>query len=180
MMQSLPRRGLRAGCLAAVTCCLVCLLALGAGAANGPEMSTAYPGLLASAGDSLSFAMDFDNTLGSGQNVSMVASSLAASLYPLDGIEGLFNMEANYNLELTVNRISPYYLFSEAASTILNPNVRSIGVVTMSQLSGAVAGYLPFGQSLLLVWPHVVCMIALTAVCFGASYVAFMRQEIRA
>ena len=112
--------------------------------------------------------------------MSMVASSLAASLYPLDGIEGLFNMEANYNLELTVNRISPYYLFSEAASTILNPNVRSIGVVTMSQLSGAVAGYLPLSQSLLLVWPHVVCMIALTAVCFGASYVAFMRQEIRA
>lgn len=112
--------------------------------------------------------------------MSMVASSLAASLYPLDGIEGLYNMEANYNLELAVNRISPYYLFSEAASTILNPNVRSIGVVTMSQLSGAVAGYLPFGQSLLLVWPHLVTMVALTALCFGGSYVSFMRQEIRA
>ena len=112
--------------------------------------------------------------------MSMVASSLAASLYPLDGLEGLYNMEANYNLELAVNRISPYYLFSEAASTILNPNVRSIGVVTMSQLSGAVAGYLPFGQSLLLVWPHLVTMVALTALCFGGSYVSFMRQEIRA
>ena len=112
--------------------------------------------------------------------MSMVASSLAASLYPLDGIQGLYNMESNYTLELAVNRISPYYIFSEAASTILNPNVRSIGVVSMSQLSGAVAGYLPFGQSLLLVWPHLVTMVALTAVCFGASYVSFMRQEIRA
>ena len=112
--------------------------------------------------------------------MSMVASSLAASLYPLDGIQGVLNMESNYNLELAVNRISPYYLFSEAASTILNPNVRSIGVVTMSQLSGAVASYLPFGQSLLLVWPHLVTMVALTAVCFGGSYVSFMRQEIRA
>ena len=55
-----------------------------------------------------------------------------------------------------------------------------IGVITMSQLSGAVAGYLPFGQSLLLVWPHLVCMVALTAVCFAVSYIGFMRQEIRA
>ena len=112
--------------------------------------------------------------------MSMVASAVAAGLYPLEGIEGLMNMEKNYTLELTLNRISPYYLFSEAASTILNPNVRSIGIVSVSQLSGAVAGYLPFEQSLLLVWPHLVCMVALTAVCFGASYVVFMRQEIRA
>ncbi len=112
--------------------------------------------------------------------MSMVAGAVANGLYPLDGMEGLYNMEANYQLELGLNRISPYYLFSEAASTILNPNVRSIGVVTMSQLSGAVAGYLPFGQSLLLVWPHLVCIAALTALCFGGSYVSFMRQEIRA
>lgn len=112
--------------------------------------------------------------------MTMVASALASSLYPLDGLEGLNNVKSNYTLELAVNRISPYYLFSEAASTILNPNVRSIGVVSMSQLSGAVAGYLPFGQSLLLVWPHLVCMVALTALCFGGSYVSFMRQEIRA
>ena len=112
--------------------------------------------------------------------MSMVASAIANSAYPLTGIEGMLNVEDNYTLELGLNRISPYYLFSEAASTILNPNVRAIGVVTMSQLSGAVAGYLPFGQSLLLVWPHLVCIVALTALCVGGSYVSFMRQEIRA
>lgn len=53
-------------------------------------------------------------------------------------------------------------------------------MITNSQLSGAIAGYLPFGQSLLLVWPHLVCMVALTAVCFALSYIGFMRQEIRA
>ena len=111
---------------------------------------------------------------------SMVAGAIASAAYPLDGIEGFYNQEANYNLELGLNRISPYYLFSEAASTILNPNVRSIGVITMSQLSGAVAGYLPFDQSLLLVWPHIVCMVALTAICFAISYIGFLRQEIRA
>ena len=112
--------------------------------------------------------------------MSMVAGAVADLVYPTEGIEGMFHMMDNYNLQLGLNRISPYYLFGEAAATILNPNVRSIGVITNSQLSGAIAGYLPFGQSLLLVWPHLVCMVALTAVCFALSYIGFMRQEIRA
>lgn len=112
--------------------------------------------------------------------MSMVAGTLADLIYPLEGIEGLFNQVKNYSLELSLERISPYYLYGEAASTILNPNVRSIGVITMSQVSGAISGYLPLGQSLLLVWPHLVGMVALAAVCFAVSYVCFMRQEIRA
>ena len=87
---------------------------------------------------------------------------------------------SNYQLELALNRISPYYLFSEAASTILNPSVRSIGIVTMSSIQGAVVGTLPFTQSLLLVWPHLVVMAALAAAGFAAAYIRFMRQEIRA
>lgn len=112
--------------------------------------------------------------------MSMIAGAVADIAYPTEGIEGLFNLKSNYSLELGLNRISPYYLFGEAASTILNPNIRSIGIVTNSQLSGAIAGYLPFGQSLLLVWPHLVCMAALTMVCFALSYICFMKQEIRA
>jgi ABC-2 type transport system permease protein len=33
---------------------------------------------------------------------------------------------------------------------------------------------------LLLVWPQIVALLALTVVVFAAAYVAFMRQEIRA
>jgi ABC-2 type transport system permease protein len=33
---------------------------------------------------------------------------------------------------------------------------------------------------LLVVWPQIVGMIALTAVLFAVAYVLFMRQEIRA
>ena len=116
--------------------------------------------------------------------MSMVASAVAASLYPLDGLEGLLNIEKNYSLEMALNRISPYYLFAEASSTILSPSVRAVDALSALQLvsptSGAVAGYLPFGQSLLLVWPQLVTMVALSAICFGASYIVFMRQEIRA
>lgn len=112
--------------------------------------------------------------------MSLVASGIANAVYPLDGFAGLMNVESNYSLTLALNRISPYYLFSEAASTILNPNVRSIGVVTASQASGAVASSLPLGQSLLLIWPHLVVMLALAMLGFAVAYVVFMRQELRA
>ena len=85
----------------------------------------------------------------------------------------------NYRCELYINRLSPYYLYAEAVTTILNPGVRSIGVVTNAQLEGAIAGYLPFGQSLLLVWPHLTAMCAMTLAAFALSYLKFMRQEIR-
>ncbi|WP_283124003.1 ABC transporter permease subunit [Angelakisella massiliensis] len=112
--------------------------------------------------------------------MSLVASAVANSLFPTSGIAGFANISSNYSATLALNRISPYYLFSEAATTILNPNVRSIGMVTMSQLSGAIAGPLPFSQSLLLVWPHLVLMIALVIAGFAIAYIAFMKQEIRA
>ena len=90
------------------------------------------------------------------------------------------NMMKNYSLQLTINRISPYYLFTEAITTILNPSVRSIGIVTMSSYSGAIDSVLSVDQSLLLVWPHIVAMCAVVIVGFAVSYVAFMKQELRA
>ena len=62
----------------------------------------------------------------------------------------------------------------------MNPTVRAINAVTMDQLVGAISGYLSFGQSLLLVWPHLVGLAAMMLITFGLSYIGFMRQEIRA
>ena len=112
--------------------------------------------------------------------MSLLAGIIASALYPLDGYMALFNTVDNYKWNMYLNRISPYYLYGEAVTTILNPGVRSIGLVTTSQLEGAVAGYLPFGQSLLLVWPHLTAMLALTLAVFTISYLKFMNQEIRA
>ena len=78
-----------------------------------------------------------------------------------------------------LNRLSPYYLFGEATSTVLDPGVRTINAVTIAQLSGALSSNLTLGQSLLLVWPHLTALIALMLVVFAVSYVSFMRQEIR-
>lgn len=111
--------------------------------------------------------------------MSLLAGIIADGLYPLDGMNAMTNQMSNYTAELNLNRLSPYYLYSEATSTILNPNVRSVNVVTMDQMYGAIAGYLSLGQSLLLVWPHLVGLVALTLICFAVSYVLFMRQEVR-
>lgn len=79
-----------------------------------------------------------------------------------------------------LQRLSPSHLFSEATTTLLLPSVRSLGPLTMEQLYGAIPSPLPLGQSLLLVWPQVTALVAITMLCFAASYVLFMRQEIRA
>lgn len=113
--------------------------------------------------------------------MSLVANIVAGAVYPMrNDYEMMANSLNNYTLELNMNRISPYYLYSEAVSTIMDPSVRSVNVVTMSQLVGAVSGYLSFGQSLLLVWPHLVGLAALMIAAFAGSYIGFMRQEVRA
>lgn len=111
---------------------------------------------------------------------SMIVEIIANLVYPLEGIAGYYNMYDNYALQLTLNRISPYYLYCEAASTLLNPNVRTLGITTQASYSGAVASYLSFDQSVLLIWPHLTCMLALVIASFTVGYIAFMRQEIRA
>ena len=112
--------------------------------------------------------------------MSLVANIVANAVYPVNDQYGtMINSLNNYTLNQNLNRISPYYLDSEAVSTIMNPSVRSVNVVTVSQLTGAISGYLSLGQSLLLVWPHLTGLAALMLIAFGGSYVGFMRQEIR-
>ena len=74
---------------------------------------------------------------------------------------------------VTVMLISPITLFWQIVTILLIPTARLLGQVmqTPSPLS--------LGQSMLLVWPHLVSIIALTVVCFAISYIKFMREEIR-
>ncbi len=112
--------------------------------------------------------------------MSMVSKVIANVVYPvMSDWDAMVNAYDNYSLNLSLNRLSPYYLYSEAVTTVLNPSVRTVNVVTMQQLDGAVTGYLTFGQSLLLVWPHLVGMIALMLLTFAGAYIGFMVQEIR-
>jgi ABC-2 type transport system permease protein len=78
-------------------------------------------------------------------------------------------------------RVSPNYLFGETTLALLNPATRSLGPLFLSQLQGALLGApIPFGQSVLLIWPHVTGLVAGMILLFTATYVVFQRQEIRA
>lgn len=78
-----------------------------------------------------------------------------------------------------IERISPSTLYEEAVTVLLVPVVRSLSPLLVAETAKMLPNPLPFGQSLLLVWPHVTSLIALSALCFAASYVKFMREEIR-
>jgi ABC-2 type transport system permease protein len=80
---------------------------------------------------------------------------------------------------LSLFRILPSQLFSDATTTILVPTVRSLGPLTVEKIYGTIPGALPLGQSLLLVWPQITGLIAGTILCFVLSYVSFLKREIR-
>ncbi|SDL49413.1 ABC-2 type transport system permease protein [Kriegella aquimaris] len=82
-------------------------------------------------------------------------------------------------LKFYLVQIMPNELFDEITSAILVPSVRSLGPLTMEQIQGAIPGSLPLGQSILLVWPQVTGLLALTLLCFLFSYLIFMKREIR-
>jgi ABC-2 type transport system permease protein len=85
------------------------------------------------------------------------------------------------NLALWISRLSPNTLYAETLTAVLNPAVRSLGPILITQLEGAVLGTpLPLGQSLLLVWPQLTGLFALVILLFTLAYVAFQRQEVRA
>lgn len=83
-------------------------------------------------------------------------------------------------LGVILGRVSPYQLYIESSVAILSPSTRSLGVVLFSQMEGAILGSpLPFGQSLLLIWPHTTAFLATIILLFSLGYVLFQRKEIR-
>ncbi|MGH2404736.1 MAG: ABC transporter permease [bacterium] len=84
-------------------------------------------------------------------------------------------------LRLFLSRLSPNTLYSEIVLGLLNPEVRSLGPVLITQLEGALLGTaLPFSQSLLLIWPQLTALIAEVLLLFAVTYRVFQRQEARA
>ena len=88
------------------------------------------------------------------------------------------------NLQQMITRILPNTLYSESTLAMLNPQVAAISnpatIGGFDQASQRIASLQDFGQSLQLVWPHMVTMIAISVAFFAIAYVRFMRQEVRA
>lgn len=112
--------------------------------------------------------------------VTIFAGFIAGVVYPTNDNSPAQQVLDHVGLQQNVARLSPATLYSEATSAILDPELRSTsGLMLVSEAQGMVPGALSLNQSLLLVWPDLTATIALTAVCFGAAYYTFLRQEIR-
>ncbi len=88
------------------------------------------------------------------------------------------------NVQRGVSLLSPTSVYSDATSTILDPlrktTSRIVLVGPMERLSQQrFQGPLPMGESMAIVAPFVISLVALTLVCFGICYAVFMKQEIR-
>jgi ABC-2 type transport system permease protein len=84
----------------------------------------------------------------------------------------------------TVSLLSPMNLYNDATTTILDPTRKTTrGVVFVGPLErlslSRFQNPLPLLQSLMIVAPYLISIIAITFVCFGVCYLVFMRQEIR-
>jgi len=111
---------------------------------------------------------------------NQITSVVAGYLRPMPASPSASETLANAQMVADLGRLSPITLFREMTQALLDPTVQSLDPYFTDPTRRAVATILPYGQSLLLIWPQVVLLVAGTVACFAAGYVAFMRQEIRA
>jgi ABC-2 type transport system permease protein len=115
--------------------------------------------------------------------ISLIARSIAGAVIPVDQNSSLDLIARNDEIYRTISRISPNTLYGETVQVLLFPEMGSASTTLMLlniYAGGMVPTPLSLGQSLLLVWPQLTSLIALTALCFAGSYMRFMREEIRA
>lgn len=118
--------------------------------------------------------------------VSMGASVLANMWAPVEKKENTTPEVYLKNAEIKemVSLLSPMTLYSSASGTIIDPTRRSTRslmlVQPMEELSlSRFQNPLSLGQSIVVVYPHMVALIAISLICFAISYTVFMIQEIR-
>ncbi|MBW1707802.1 MAG: ABC transporter permease subunit [Deltaproteobacteria bacterium] len=90
----------------------------------------------------------------------------------------------NVRVKEMVSLSSPMVLYSEATAIIIDPmrkTTRSLVLMSPMEklLSSRFQNPLPLGQSIIVVFPHITALIAITLICFAISYLVFMVQEIR-
>jgi ABC-2 type transport system permease protein len=89
----------------------------------------------------------------------------------------------NARIKERVSLTSPMVLYTEATATIVDPMRKTTRSVLLNPMDELLASRfqnpLALGQSILIVFPHVTTLIAITLICFAISYLVFMLQEIR-
>jgi ABC-2 type transport system permease protein len=112
----------------------------------------------------------------------LITQLIGGFVAPLTG--SLEQQASNLSLQQTISRLLPDTLYREASLAILNPQVAAVSnpatIGGYEQAAQRIPSLQSFEQSILLVWPHMVTMLAITVACFALAYIRFMRQEVRA
>jgi ABC-2 type transport system permease protein len=116
--------------------------------------------------------------------VSLGASVVASSMIPEGAESSAEAVVRRARIQKAFSLVSPMELYSEATAAVIDPTKRTTQAVVlmgpMERMSSTrFSGPLALGQSLLVVLPYIISLVAITAVCFAISYIVFMRQEIR-
>lgn len=120
--------------------------------------------------------------------LGILASAVAGVLVPLParnfqrgGLHGGFNVTDEFRdtmieqmeLRESINRLSPTELYEGTASAILGVNS---GIGRMAQ---GFTRSVPLGEALLANWASIAVLAVGLVICFAASYILFLRMEIR-
>jgi len=109
-----------------------------------------------------------------------MGQALAEAVAPVTGGTDIATQIQQAGLQQTIQRISPSYLFQEAYIVLLIPVWKGLGAISYSDLPYMIQNPLSLRQCLLAIWPNLVGIVSLSAICFGISYIIFMKQEVRA
>ena len=113
----------------------------------------------------------------------LLARLVASFLDPSGATGSLADQVGHAQLEQQLSVINPGTLYGQATTALLTPSATSVtlpGIAQLIQLSQQIPTQLSLEQSLLVAWPQIVILLALTVVSFVAAYLAFLRQEVRA
>ncbi|RLB06366.1 MAG: ABC transporter [Deltaproteobacteria bacterium] len=117
--------------------------------------------------------------------VPLGATILANAFAPIDQ-EGatVERIVKHVRIQRAISLSSTMSLYSDSTAVIIDPmrkTTKSLVLVgPMERISSArFKNPLPLTQSLLVVFPHISTLIALTIICFAITYTTFMMQEVR-
>lgn len=117
--------------------------------------------------------------------ISMGAEVVGDAVIPVESQEKTHPeiLLKNARIKKMVSLSSPMVLYEEASGTIINPMQkpsRSVLPGPAELISASrFQNPLPLGQSIIIIFPHVTALVAITLICFAISYLVFMIQEIR-
>jgi ABC-2 type transport system permease protein len=116
--------------------------------------------------------------------VPMGASVVANAVAPAETSENPEMLIKHMRVQRAVSLLSPMQLYNDSTGIIIDPTRKTTrSLVLMGPLERLSLSRferpLALSQSIYVVIPHMISLIAITFICFGVSYAVFMKQEIR-